>query len=540
MFKDSQKYTVFKPLGNGMSVSTNLLRTEMVTFPARPTHTTFLKPSMYICAEHSTDRLTKYITDISDVDTLELYVYLAGDLKKDISTTINMDEMVKLYYPRLYRRIGSTNNITIKNIQNIHIEISSESTQLYEENVPYFNHIAAFNATPITASAYLYGITKLVMTYNNSLNISFPMDYIFKTLHTSELIPCIKFCKTRKSEQFIRLYQPNEIPVASKGSVIKMMNLTGKSPGITGMFPIDKYVYVNAIPVTIPSNSVIYLHLTYEGNITVYYETNCKNIISYVVLIDLVKSMMGFFSSVINNAILSYKHKLPTEYSLFTNREMVVTECHFAVAYERVNIQSLIKVLTNLPAVFSQSVSGSLMPIAKNIGLYTMLYNRSSNYVAESIDSTTITITNDKLSNNITIMITNIPYIIDIPIISDYISKFMSLTEDKVILNNYLTSCVSNYNIYTDQPALVTNQETYQDFSSTNAIPISTLYSSIDTSSPDPETHTMDDVLKHLEMLLVLNSENNTDPRPANVDMLNDTTTDITAEDDVELGDIGW
>lgn len=545
IFDDTKKYSIIKPLGNHITQVSNIRQTEYIVFPPIPDIGKQIPSSIYSSTEFNTDLLIQYITDINDVETIKLYVYLATDLvEKYNRLEISLDEFVKLYYPRLYYQLNKGTGVNIEHIKDLHSDLSERTKSLYEINRPYFTHISAFNSIPSMGVPYSYGITRMHMMYINSLNTIFPMDYIFKTLHATELMPCIKYRKNSKSEQFIRMYQPSSIPAVSKAYVIKMLNVTGKTPGITAFIPIDKYAYINAIDVVTNPNMMLFLHINSYGNISVYYETTCKYIISYRDLIPIIKSVMGFFAGVINETILSYYQKIPTAYPLLSGVELNILDLQISVIYSDVTMASIVKVLSLLPAIFSQGENDSSLSINSNIGLYTLGYNKSQNYIPDSPESTNITITNDKVSNKIIWTVSKIPSILYLPLIMNYLSKFITIAKNADLYNNYSNSCVPGYSTFTDISTPYSKQSQLNDGMYTNIIPISTIYSSIDTGSEEPETSTMEDTLKHLEFMLVHNTVANDNKSTTlhnnELPFIDDLANEISMEDEMDLGDMGW
>ena len=545
IFDDTKKYTIVKPLGNHISQLSNMRQTEYIVFPPIPDIGKKIHASVYSSTEYNTDLLIQYITDIHDIATIQLYVYLATDIvEKYKNMAISLDEFIKLYYPRLHYQLNKGSGVTVENIKSIHTELSENTKVLYEINRPYFTHISAFNSIPMSSVPYSYGITRMHMIYINSLNTVFPMDYIFKTIHASELMPCIKYRKNRKSEQFIRMYQPSSIPTVSKAYVIKMLNVIGKTPGITAFIPIDKYAYINSIDVVTNPNMMLFLHINSYGNISVYYETTCKYIISYRDLILIVKSVMGFFAGVINETILSYYQKIPTEYPLLSGMDLNILDLQISVIYSDVSMASIVKVLSLLPAIFSQGDNDSALSINSNIGLYTLGYNKSQNYIKDSPESTNITITNDKVSNKIIWTITKIPSILYLPIMMNYLSQFITIAKNSELYNNYSNSCVLGYNTFTDISTPYSKQSQLNEGIYTNIIPMSTIYSLLDTESEEPETSTIEDTIKHLEFMLLHNTGadkdiSTTSPNNILLPSIHDQSQDIV-EDEMDLGDMGW
>lgn len=540
VFDDTRKYNILKPLGNKTSIVSNVIRTEFIMLPVIPdirNFTEVLQWNGYVCSEHNEDLLLQYITDVDEIEAIQLYIYPLPSIILNAENMDNIPELVKLYYPRIYTLLG--NSPTVDSIRSIHDDLVNRSNIMFNTNRKYMNNINAFYSVPMEKIPEVDGITQLSMIYNNSLNVVYPMDYIFKTIHTSELIPCIKYCKTKRSDQLFRLYQPQGVPRVSKMSIIKFMNTTGKMPGLSAMISVNKYVYDNNIDIDILAETYIILSMTPHGNIHVYYDTNTKHIIKLDILMDLIKQIMGLFSEVINSTIKSFYHKLPIQYTIVTGREIVISDLTYTLIFSNISMKSIMKVIPYLPAVFSDSTNTGEGINNINIGVYTMEYTRSYSSVPNMPKPTTVTLSMDKTNGNIIAEVTNIPSMLCINIIRDNIIKFMTIIINKPLFTNYASSCVSGYNTYRmERIPEPDKQNKISAFDQPSTIPISTMYSALTNDSEDSTSSSIDDALNYMELLL----ERNTSPvdQSTPISIPYNDNPDISEQDDIDLGDMGW
>ena len=539
IFEDNRKYNILKPLGIELSIATNVIQSEFIMLPVKPDIYQFTNTSLwngYNRSEHNEELVIKYITDIDEEHSIQFYIYTLSEIINQPNIPTNISEFIKLYYPRMYNILG--NVPTINEIQSIHSDLVDTSNYMYDINRNYFNNISAFNSVPMETYPLVDGITKLSMMYNNSLPAVFPMDYIFKTIHSTELIPCIKYCKTRRSDQLIRLYQPNGIPAVQKAGMLKMLNTTGKTPGITAIISLNKFIYVNSIDIEISEDSSIVVGLNTHGNITIYFETTNKYIIPHEKLLVLIKQIMGFFSETINNAIKSYYHKLPSDYTMLTGREITIIGLNYTLLFPNIAMKTIMKIIPYLPATFSVISNTEEGELNINLGVFSMIYNRSYTTGIDDENNTTVTLSIDKTSGKIIAEVINIPSMLFIPLIRDNMIKFMTITTNKSLFTNYSSSCVPGYDIYKSNRNIESDKKNNKiSYDQPSVIPISTLYSAINTDSDESTRSNMDEALNFMEILLERNAENdNLEP----TDIALEVDPDINLLDDVDLDEMGW
>jgi hypothetical protein len=564
LFDPAKKYTMFRPVGFKIALYTNLLITEYVMLPARISLTNpegLISAKMFMLTEHNEDTLIQSIAEINETTDIKLHVYVLGEILSTGVEIPNISDILKIYYPKILARIGNINGVAyptivsrIKNVQGI---LTYNTNKMYEKNKAYLSNITAFHNIPIEPPATMEGIINMGILVNNSIDTIFPTQYIFKTIHATELFPCIKYCKNRKSEQLFRLYQQNNIPVTSKSMVAKLMNTVGKIPGITALVSMNKYAYLNNIDINLVSDMVVILHLHTNGNINVYYETSTKNMIPTPDLLDLIRSIMGFFSEVVNSTIPTYPYKLPVEYHMLTGIEVTVISLKMAMIYSTIKLSAILQKSQYLPAVFSVMSSGRPAgDLSTTLDPFIMIYTRTNTYTSESLDSTYVSVLPDKITRGVSFTIHNIPSLLYVPLIRSNISKLVGLLTTKDIFANYKVTCVPGYNVYISTTSSQTETTHEGDDIPDNTIghtliPISTMYNALDTSSEGADdAESMERVLRTIEDMILVRKEETETARLAQ-DQTNGTEKVSTMLSDpdmeeeyadlqMELGDLGW
>lgn len=563
LFNPSQKYTMFRPIGYKISLSTNLLITEYVMLPARISLTDpdgLISAKLFMLTEHNDDTIIQSIAELDETNYLKLHVYVLGEIISSGVEISNISDILRIYYPKILSRIGNITGMSypsvvsrIKNVQGI---LTYNTNKLFEKNKAYLNNISAFYNIPIETHSVMEGITHMGIIVNNSIDTIFPTQYIFKTIHATELFPCIKYCKTRKSEQLFRLYQPNDIPVTPKSMVVKLMNTVGKLPGITALVSMSKYAYLNNIDINLVSDVMVILHLHNNGNINVYYETSYKNMVPTADLLDLIRSIMGFFSEVINSTIPTYPYKLPIEYHMLTGMEITVIYVKMALIYANLKMSAIVQKSQYLPALFSVYSTGR--PAGDNdttIDPFVMIYTRTNTYTSQSLDSTYVSILPDKLTRGVAFTVHNIPSLLYVQLISQNISKLVEMLTNKDVFSNYKVTCVPGYNVYTSSTS--TTNDTSSDATNQQdntighvLIPISTMYNALDTSSDgSDDAESMERVLQTIEDMILVRKDQTELERIENNKLNGDESkistilSDPDLEEeyaDIQLGDLGW
>lgn len=563
IFDSSHMYTVFKPLGQQLTITTTIRLTEFTTLPARLTADVLTSSTIpyyvFTCAEHSNDLFIYPLVDLESAMDAKIHVYLISRILTDYIVP-KMDEFVTIYYPRLHNRIKSMGKkylgpITKKKIMDVLGVLSYNTSKLYDQNKAYFNHIRAFYSIPIGNTRQKDGITKLIMTYNNAEPEQFPMDYIFKSMHASELMPCVRFTALNRGDSLLRLFLVNDLPILPKSTIVKMATYVGKTPGISAIISMSKYAYINNINLDTISDVFIVVHVFSNGNLKLFYDTTYKNILPSNVMTQLLTAVMGFFSEVINDAMTSYNHKLPINYRPISKREATVVDLEYTLIYPETLMKPIVKTMPYLPAVFSGLAGEGTYPKvpSKNEtnNPIEMLYARSSNLPTNS-PGTIITISEDPMSSYTIFTVTGVPSFMELPLINDHINRYVTVITTKDLFSNYKSSCVPHYNIYYRGRISDDIEDTQVNTprgSSSNNIPISAMYSALTMDNEGESESNLDTILHTIEeMVLVRKSSvepNGDGDTVMGVPLLSEGTSETSNSldadsEDILLGDMGW
>jgi hypothetical protein len=162
-------------------------------------------------------------------------------------------EFVSLYYPKLADKlpkklgVDATSNSYLENIDTVHKDLLKQSEALLKTNTKYYNNVNFWNMqsdpSEIDGSDVAVGITSLTATFIASPTSVYPLpiDYIFKSFHATARMPFVRHVISKRREQMIRLYAPQEaeddkrIPFLPRAAVNKIIVKSKKTPGL-GVF----------------------------------------------------------------------------------------------------------------------------------------------------------------------------------------------------------------------------------------------------------------------------------------------------------------
>jgi len=153
-----------------------------------------------------------------------IFFCTATEVLEYVSTETDIDEhdMLNLYFPLL---------VSIDNIRNL-AELNSKKQELYDQEealintafLKYNSQVNMFydiyhNGNKSTPLDYLYhtpGITAISLIIHPIYEIKFPLEILFKLIHSTREIPMIKYNPGSKRENIYRLYTANNIATNGK------------------------------------------------------------------------------------------------------------------------------------------------------------------------------------------------------------------------------------------------------------------------------------------------------------------------------------
>lgn len=264
-----------EPLTTG-SNSTNMF------MAANPFTAKRIKSNQFVVLSTNEETILSKLPNIYSNPTL--FVCTATEVIESIRPSerqnINIGETVSLYFPKLSaklpQRLSTTATADVADyldaIGVVKKDLSKQSEGLFKTNAKYYQNINFWNMqgeeVPGIDPAAI-GITSLTATYLSTPSITYPLpiDYIFKSIHATERMPFVRHIISKRREQMIRLYAPEEaeddkrIPYLPRALVNKIITKSKKTPGI-GVF------------VAGPSPDIyIFLELKETGEIQVHLET---------------------------------------------------------------------------------------------------------------------------------------------------------------------------------------------------------------------------------------------------------------------------
>ena len=141
-----------------------------------------------------------------------LYITLCNDVLEN--TELNQDYMIQLYYPLLYKKnINSLELLKDKKyeLEQQQREINNKNFIEYNKTIDILYNIYDKKNTELDYLKSTPGITEITFTIHPIYKIVFPLEILFKIIHSSKEIPMIKFNPGRKNENIYRFFTDNNM-----------------------------------------------------------------------------------------------------------------------------------------------------------------------------------------------------------------------------------------------------------------------------------------------------------------------------------------
>ena len=299
---EAEKIRIKKPLGITFSNNPNYKVTNRILLPANPYDAKNISPD-YVSYTNNELNLLQYTTvlfepDMPLVPTIEIYVCSVKEVLSEYVYSTPM-ELVSLYFPKLTSIPMNPLNI-IEDIEKQSRSLEKKSKQLFDSNVKYYSSVDVWNNyKDMEFIAIKYGITSLNFVYKGvEPNIKVPLDYIFKSIHTTRMFSLIRYIASNNREPLVRLFAPvdysnnEKIPILSKSEVNKILSFFGKSLGLQ--------VFMNYFP----QNILCYFILKENGNIEVSMQTKDDTpILPTISLFEVLNNTLNAFIEQINDIL---------------------------------------------------------------------------------------------------------------------------------------------------------------------------------------------------------------------------------------------
>ena len=264
-----------------------------------------------------------YFEDMSEFDDntedINLHLVLVKDILRDMNKdnlSFNETELIKKYYPLLFNK----NITTLDNLDSIEIkERLLENTKkiigindgaenvfkLINSNVKLMRDI--YKNKKYNLNYIENGVQTLECVLKSNDNIIIPLEFIFKTIHSTEKIPLIQYYPGKLKEKLYRLYSNEEsldgrkIPFLKKKDINKLKSMS-------------EFKKVNSITfyLNVTVNKMIFpiiCQLDDRNNIFVYL-TNLKIIKTLDEISEIVKENVNNLIDDINIIIQQYGYEI--------------------------------------------------------------------------------------------------------------------------------------------------------------------------------------------------------------------------------------
>jgi hypothetical protein len=248
----SREQVINVPFGVSFSVDPLNTRTSNIFMTANPYDAKNIKSNQFVVLSTNEETLLSKLPNF--YSEAVLVVCTAKEAIGSMDVSVNIREFVSLYFPKLSTKLPkrletdptSTVSDYLENLGILKNDLLKQSESLFKTNSKYYQNINYWN-TQIEEVPNLennsVGITSFTATYLSTPTLAWPlpMDFIFKSIHATEKMPFIRYVISKRREQMIRLYAPEEaeedkrIPYLSRSLVNKIITKSKKTPGI-GVF----------------------------------------------------------------------------------------------------------------------------------------------------------------------------------------------------------------------------------------------------------------------------------------------------------------
>jgi hypothetical protein len=248
----NREHRIKVPFGVSFSVDPLNTRSSNIFMTTNPYEAKNIKSNQFVVLSTNEETLlSKLPNNYTDA---VLFVCTATETLSSINESVNIREFVSLYFPKLSTNLPKrletepTSTVTdyLENIRMLKKDLLKKSDSLLKANAKYFQNINYWNTqieeTPEITNNSI-GITSFTATYLSTPNLLYPLpiDFIFKSIHATERMPFVRYIISKRREQMIRLYAPEDaeedkrIPYLPKSMVNKIITKSKKTPGI-GVF----------------------------------------------------------------------------------------------------------------------------------------------------------------------------------------------------------------------------------------------------------------------------------------------------------------
>jgi hypothetical protein len=377
-------------------------------------------------------------------------------IEENITDKENITTLIELYYPVMFDK----KIINISKYNETHSALLKSSKKIYDSNVKYYDNMNKFTQgippLDITGDIPITGITSLIMKcsmYSTKYQI-LPLDYIFKSINASKKFPFIKYGTSPKHEHLIRLYIMDDgQPMLKKSDVNKLLVILKKTTGIS--------VYVNML---LPENhnreeydkhTLVLFELSDTGKIRISFDNLKTMPVRPEGCIHEIIRLLNEFINQINECLINYDFKLLPipDIDIIDNPRIQIIKINYSEIYNATSFQPYIPNIKRpiIPAIFypiNTDIKKKDLKITTDI---KYLYTRVSNFNIDQ-EFNEITTPYSEVSFNINtrklcISINNLSSVVYIPILQEYISRYVTLMNDTALLKIFKSDGILKYNV---------------------------------------------------------------------------------------------
>lgn len=308
------------------------------------------------------------ILNYGNINLNILYLCLANDvLEKSTLKTISQETTIKLYYPFLFK----------KNI--ISMELLEENKQILLENTKHLidkSFIKKIKSIDLFYNIYYErknemdilssGIKSIQFTIHPRYTLNLSIDTLFKQIHSTKVMPLIKYNSSQKQEKIYRLYSENvsttgkKIPFLGKSLIFKLIKQLGKNKGISFLIQHQQNDELIEMECDIVPN----------GSVTI------KTLFKTTMSIEMVNELM---KEVINPILLFIKKTLELEdssielFNSFNDTNIEIIEANYQLIIpikHKINFKNNIGCISSIFAVYEGNLEKGITMRYKRVAYY--------------------------------------------------------------------------------------------------------------------------------------------------------------------------
>jgi hypothetical protein len=223
--------------------------------------------------------------------------------EKNTSLGINCSDLVKIYYPYLFKEnISSLNDLNNKKQLLLEKDNEIKNSNIFKnfQSIDLFYSIYNNNSNPL--QFLQKGIKFMRFAINPFFKLKIPLEPIFKLTNSTENTPLIKYNISNKQENIYRLFSNNIsidgrlIPQLKKSTIFKLVRNMGKQKSVSFYTIIDKNT---SIILEIYPSSIIEVNISLNNPLPLKY------------IEDIVKNKLSPLINTIQNSIENTGFKFP-------------------------------------------------------------------------------------------------------------------------------------------------------------------------------------------------------------------------------------